>query len=357
MSSSPSSDASLLWSKSTWTPIYSPDTSPSSTLLIGYHKQSVPYLSSELHHHHPLQTLSVWIPPPFHSDEPNSSPTPPPPNYIPSSRKTTWIVYIHGGAWRDPKIDASSFHSTALSLLSSSSPSSSDKSISGIISLNYRLSAHPSSFSPSSSSDFQNNAKHPDHISDILSAFSFLEELGIEPTVTVGHSCGATLAFESVMDPARWGLSSERNTTNKKPDVIVGVNGLYDLEGFIKNPPAGYESLQKPYEEFVKGAFGEDEKVWRDVCPASCQGNWGKEWNGDDNNNNKQKKKVVLVQSREDGLVPYEQLEGLKRRIVEKEEGVIEVEEVDGTGWGQHDDAWKRGDKLAEVLRGVLGGL
>ncbi|KAK3989590.1 Alpha/Beta hydrolase protein [Cladorrhinum sp. PSN332] len=312
--------------------------SPDSSTPIAYHKPSLPYTFPP---HHPLQTLTLYIP--FGSSLPSSS-------YIPRPKNPTWLIYIHGGAWRDPLIDSLSFTPTVLSLLASSPP----ENLTGIISLNYRLSPHPSH--PESG----NHSQHPDHISDILTALSFLHPLGIYPKITIGHSCGATLAFQSVMSPSRWGLTlpaSQLQNPIPKPHVIIGLNGLYDLSGFISNPPRGFESLVPPYREFVTGAFGTDEKAWRDVCPTSCEGDWLREWT--ESKTQKKKRKVVLVQSREDGLVPHRQLEGLRERIEAengKEEGVeIEVQEVDGEGWGGHDEVWKRGDKLAELLKGVLG--
>ncbi|KAK4228299.1 Alpha/Beta hydrolase protein [Podospora fimiseda] len=316
-----------IFSSYPYEPLYSPS-DPSTP--IAHHKPLIPYLSDNPH---PLQSLSFYLP--YTSSIPS-------PSYLPTDNNNkTYILYIHGGAWRDPLISSTSIQPTISSLFSSPSLPT---NLSGIISLNYRLSPHPShpDIIP------PNKAKHPDHISDILSALKFLHQLGISPRIIIGHSCGATLAFQSVMNPSRFGLSPSLEVKNK-PEVIIGVNGLYDLAGFIESPPKGFEGLKGGYQEFVEGAFGESKKIWKEVCPTSCEKGWVKEWN--------EGKKVVLVQSEEDGLVPREQLVGFRKRIEEEEEGGLEVGEVDGEGWGEHDDVWKNGKKLAGLVREVLKGL
>ena len=131
-----------------------------------------------------------------------------------------------------------------------------------------------------------------------------------------------------------------------KPCTVGGFNGLYDLAGFIAAPPEGYEGLREGYREFVAGAFGEEEGVWRAVCPTTAGEGWVKEWR-----DGMDRARVVLVQSREDGLVPYQQLEGLKR-VLEGEEGVEVLVEEAG---GEHDEIWREGaGRMAEVLWSVV---
>lgn len=159
------------------------------------------------------------------------------------------------------------------------------------------------------------------------------------------------------MDPARWGL--EPGTVEiGKPNAIVGFNGLYDLAGFITAPAAGYEHLRDAYEQFTMGAFGDGEGSWRRVCPVTCGGAWPGEWTGGRSGKDGEtgrRKLVVLVQSREDTLVPYQQLEGL-RAYLEGEEGKgVEVRVMEAGG--DHDDIWKEGRRMAEILFEVAQGL
>ncbi|KAI7696864.1 hypothetical protein KC353_g17306, partial [Hortaea werneckii] len=91
--------------------------------------------------------------------------------YIPRRPSTAdhqlWIIYIHGGAWRDPEIDSTSFTKAQNLLLQSRETDQ----IAGFASINYRLSPYPSHpQSPSDPSDPARNAHHPDHLNDILDA-------------------------------------------------------------------------------------------------------------------------------------------------------------------------------------------
>ena len=276
--------------------------------------------------------MTIWTPIGSGSD------TSPPDDTVLPSPPGCWIVFIHGGAWRDPAVTASCFDRAAVALLSRARDSRSSP-IAGLASLNYRLSPHPNH--PSDNPD--NKARHPDHIADVLTGLAFLQWLGGAKGeyLLAGHSCGATLAFQAVMHPARWGLSTVVN----KPTAVVGLNGLYDLAGFIARPPSAFEGLRDAYEDFTRGAFGDEEEVWRAVCPTTAEG-WTREWTAS-------RRRAVLVQSSEDTLVPREQLEGLKASL--EEEGV-EVREM-GAG-GEHDEMWDKGEgRMAQILWDVVSEL
>lgn len=59
--------------------------------------------------------------------------------------------------------------------------------------------------------------------------------------------------------------------------VVVGLNGLYDLVGFIIMLLFEYVGLRDVYEEFICGVFGDDEIVWKDVCFVMVV-DWISEW-------------------------------------------------------------------------------
>ena len=196
--------------------------------------------------------------------------------------------------------------------------------------------------------------------------------------VLAGHSCGATLALQACMDPARWGDHEDEGNGKRgpkmfvkgglsdgyggvqpiaKPKAVVGFNGLYDLAGFIADPPAGYEGLKEPYRGFVRNAFGEDENVWMEACPASAE-SWVAEWKLSEGEG---RRKVVLVQSLEDSLVPVEQTEKMAGYLEsenekEKEDNKVEVVVLREEEGGDHNEVWERGDSLAEILVKVLDG-
>ncbi|KAL8970694.1 MAG: hypothetical protein Q9197_003677, partial [Variospora fuerteventurae] len=143
------------------------------------------------------------------------------------------IIYIHGGAFRDPAITS---HSIIPSLPHLFFPSSSSAQqnprtrIAAIASINYRLSPyypasrhhptdHPSRADDDDDDDESRDAKWPDHVHDVRAGIEWLlrsdagrerakkkypaplneeeeeeEEKG-ERIILVGHSVGATIAF------------------------------------------------------------------------------------------------------------------------------------------------------------------
>ncbi|KAK1782950.1 Alpha/Beta hydrolase protein [Copromyces sp. CBS 386.78] len=327
------------------TPVLDPT---DNSTIIGHHYPGFDYTGEGIW---ALQTLDLWFP-------------------VGAAQEAPWLVYIHGGAWRDPAIDSSSFNASATKILSTLFQQPLEqrkKKLGGIASINYRLSPYPNhTTNPSDDpTDDSRRAKHPDHIADVLTALDHLHKFYLmQSYVLVGHSCGATLALQACMDPVRWKDLEESVTYGyrglyevAKPKTVVGLNGLYDLAGFIDNPPKGYERLREAYREFVTGAFGSDEKVWREACPASAE-RWLGQWKL---GHGEGKRKVVLVQSLEDSLVPVEQTE-LMAAYLEKEneqldeDNKIEVAVLMEKKGGDHDEIWQRGDRLGEILVAVLDG-
>ena len=344
------------WGSVPWTPVVgSPDdggNDDNDDAVTGWQKRGVPYSPGNL----ALQTLDVWIPPAADAtadDSPDAGFFPPGPR--------RWVIFLHGGAWRDPTVTSACFSAAAIKLLRRQLRLDSDiagPSLGlGLASLNYRLSPHPNyPPAPGEGDDPSRVARHPDHIADVLTGLAFLQRLGgggmAAPSyVLAGHSCGATLAFQAVMDPARWGLGDEARAV-VKPAVVVGLNGLYDLAGFVARPPAGYEGLRAVYEEFTRGAFGDDKRVWRDVCPATADARWVSEWVGNDSENGQRRARTaVLVQSTDDTLVPRSQLESMSMCLIGSGAAVHLREMAAG---GEHDDMWQDGGRMAEILWEVV---
>ncbi|KAI3198413.1 hypothetical protein CBS147311_6439 [Penicillium roqueforti] len=267
-----------------------------------------------------------------------------------------WVIFIHGGAWRDPAVTSTSF-SAAESILHER-----DLPIAGFASISYRLSAHPNHPQDSNTApkDFQ-NAKHPDHITDVEAALSFLQNTYGFGTryILVGHSCGATLAFQAVMGTVSGhreqtvaipGPSGSLPTTAPvQPTAIVSVAGIYDLR-LLRDTHADISA----YQEFIEGAFGADEMLWDEVSPAKVTGSRGVEggWNSG--------RLVVLAYSKDDGLVDAPQIEVMEKtlRNWEKAEAQIPVQEASNCDrrvrilsiTGAHDEAWENGEQLARAV-------
>lgn len=313
-----------LWSARTWTPLEAKGHGKK----LGWMKSKVQYDEGGTY----LQTLDAWVPP-ILGDE-DTAPSVP----IPSGTGI-WIVYIHGGAWRDPLVDSSSFQNTAVNILKYMS-NYAISNIAGFISLNYRLSPHPNHPThpappiDGSPIDETRTAKHPQHIHDILTALSFLQDSGVaKEYILAGHSCGATLAFQAAMDSKRWGYAG---SFFRKPIMLVGLDGLYDVPAFIADPPASHVALVPVYEDFTIGAFGsvdESKPVWPVIVD-----DWAGEWPEG------QKFGAVLVQSHDDKLVPYSQLELMQKKL----RGQMPVVEMEGLY--DHNELWSKGTILAEIL-------
>ncbi|KAL4752556.1 hypothetical protein BDW72DRAFT_64331 [Aspergillus terricola var. indicus] len=257
-----------------------------------------------------------------------------------------WVILIHGGAWRDPTQTSTSYLAPTLSILSSSeskSPSSQSQHIRGLASISYRLSPHPSHPQDASTTmeSHLRNAKHPEHINDIQLALSFLQrkyKFG-KRYILVGHSCGATLAFQAVM--ASLSVQGRKGPVNGyiAPLAILGMAGIYNLR-LLRDSHRDISA----YQEFIEGAFGADEKVWDAASPGVVRGEDGVEgW--------KEGRVVVLAHSKEDDLCDMEQSEGMKE-FLEGWQGNDQKRLVQSLViQGRHDEAWEKGEELA---RGIL---
>ncbi|KAG5926969.1 hypothetical protein E4U53_002949 [Claviceps sorghi] len=294
-----------------------------------WQKSQVAYASSP----NQLQHVDVWVPTKYIAcPEPLAS------SWLPDPH-TLWVIYIHGGAWRDPLITSASFIPTLKNL----SPAwlQSRKSPVAFASVDYSLSPYPSHpTNPSRPYDDSRNASHPKHILDVVKAISFLQKRANfgNKYILVGHSCGATLAFQAAMNPGRWGIGMAKDLIDA-PLMVMGVNGLYDMPELIENPGGQHDQYQSAYAQFTRNAFGDDKDVWKAVSPAFVD-DWATEWPDG--------RRVMLVQAPRDNLVPYGQGERMKDSLVGSKADRLVVELTDGDG--EHDEIWQKGTLLAKLL-------
>ncbi|KAF7948001.1 hypothetical protein EAE96_009069 [Botrytis aclada] len=303
---------------------------PSINASVDFLREDVKYAQE-----HDLQTLSIFSTRPI-KDEKSLTETVGESSTTPSK---IWVIYIHGGAWRDPLVTSSSFIPTINCLVASSIESK----VASFASINYRLSSHPSFPQDSSSVPRHEyrNAKHPDHIQDICSALSYLQsEHSIEDQyLLVGHSCGATLAMQISMGKEylhSCGIPDEQ-LNFKFPRYVLGVAGIYDLRLLRDTNP------HPAYNEFLTQAFGSDEKIWDEASPAKFSNfeEFGKS-----------RKILAFATSPDDELVDEIQIDVMGKNVNGINGGVM-VKNLKNHLKGTHDKIWETGnlaDAIVEVL-------
>ncbi|KAF3064897.1 Kynurenine formamidase [Daldinia childiae] len=246
-----------------------------------------------------------------------------------------WIVFIHGGAWRDPRVAHDTFAPVITRFLESSSTaggSTGSIPVAAFASLDYRLSPHPEFPQDPATTppDRFRGAKHPDHLDDVRAALAFLQNrFGFGSRyVLVGHSAGACLAYQLLA-----GLSSIEDVEVEFPAAVFGVEGIYDMTGFNARFGGGYAG-------FLEGAFGPQDR-WDEAAPMKCPGSYGDWYPGG---------LAVLGHSVDDDMVDMPETDGMAERL--KKDGVEVLLVKDLTG--PHDDAWQDGRGVARIVLRVL---
>lgn len=279
-------------------------------------------LTYEVHRYgkdHELQRVGVWRSP---DGKPQTS--------------NPWIIYIHGGAWRDFRIDHTTFRPTIDALLKEG-----DDDWAGFASVDYRLSPHPAfpQDSATTPADQLRAAAHPDHIRDVRAALGCLQArygFGGE-YVLVGHSAGATLALQLLMGT---GADNDDDVDVALPRAIVGLEGIYDLVGLA-------DRLGPAYAELFRGAFPGGREAWAEVSPLRFKGDFAECWGKGD------KKLVVLGWGPQDELIDEPEIDGMAKRLGEDGVCTVVVKDLEGT----HDGTWEDGRPFARVVLETLAEL
>ncbi|KAA8896521.1 hypothetical protein TRICI_006864 [Trichomonascus ciferrii] len=245
------------------------------------------------------KSAPVSVPHPMQLNKYNSDPLQQLAVYNATREPSTWVIYIHGGAWRDPKMD----HMDGDPLLKS-------LRVPGA-SIDYRLSPQ---------------VHHPEHLKDVLEGLGYLERTySISRCILVGHSAGAFLSLQSVMFADQYDADAAK-LLSERCDTIIGVEGIYNLRDLeLENPS---------YADFVTNAFGSDRDSWDEASPAS-----GKySLNGD--------KKLIIVHSSEDELLNHIQPQTVERNL--KNANIIRIDTT-----GKHDEVPKS-NHLLEIVNNCI---
>ncbi|CAJ2507666.1 Uu.00g088520.m01.CDS01 [Anthostomella pinea] len=286
-----------------------------------------------------------------------------------------WIIYIHGGAWRDPRIKHESFAPSIDAVLADDPDPNTHRSNSTInrtaafASLDYRLSPHPDfPQDPATTPPAQYpGVRHPDHLDDVPAALAFLQRrygFGVR-YVLVGHSAGACMALQLLGTaplPASSsdGLSDDDDNDDDGkphlilPQAIVCFEGIYDFAGLNARFDGAYAG-------FMSGAFGNPED-WNAAAPVTLTGNYRDRWQGGgkdesgggDGDGGGGNRVALLAWSPDDTLVDEPEVDAMARRLgADGVAGVVVMKDLEG----DHDEIWEKGDGVARMMRVVFGKL
>lgn len=221
------------------------------------------------------------------------------------------LIFVHGGAWRDPANTYDDFQSLSSMLLRTENGSKYN-----IIGVNYRLSPE---------------VKHPLHLLDLVEALNTLhKDYGVNECLLLGHSVGATLLMQlanATKILLLGGIEKNMDPLVKVKGMIF-VDGIYDMVYLI-------EEYGKPYEEFVLEAFANANSY-----ANGSQLSW--------NSNEKfgiGEAKVVVIHSMEDELLTLRQTTRFAKFLDDQN-----VPYKLHTGnWGTHEEVYRR-KELAELV-------
>lgn len=164
----------------------------------------------------------------------------------------------------------------------------------------------------------------------MLNALAFLQDkYGFEERyLLVGHSCGATLAFQVTM--AKW--QARGSAPVIMPKGVLGLEGIYDLVALRDS----HKEIPV-YQEIIENAFG-NENHWDSASPTSTE--FSKSWTSG--------KLVVLAHSVNDELVDQGQLDRMAARLKDwtgagRRDCILSLK-------GKHDDVWRQGWELAQSI-------
>lgn len=266
--------------------------------------------------------------------------------------------YIHGGAWRDPRVTHEDFIPSIDWILSTSltgddGGSSAADAIAGFASIDYRLSPHPEfpQDPATTPAEQYRGARHPEHLDDVRSALVFLQRTYgfAENYVLIGHSAGSSLAFQLLATSPLTSASTAGSTTPVLPAAIVGLEGLYDFTG-VNDRYSG------AYAPFFNGAFGADLDAWDAAAPIKFAGSYAGKWPGGNI--------ALLGWSPDDTLVDGPEADNMAQRLrdldgfLEEGEGTIEGQGSRGENRlvllknlrGDHDEIWRSGEDVARTV-------
>lgn len=261
-----------------------------------------------------LQSYDVYIPQGTHQHERNS--------------EKYWLVYIHGGYFRDLTVNSTSVQPSIniLEAQNTTNLTNTLDQIAGVASLNYRLSAFPGVQPPNTPPNEVQNVSWPDHFNDVVAGLKDLSQRHpIDGRYVVsGHSVGAQMAFLAA-------LRTLNDSDIPKPVAVLGVSGIYDFPQILRTNPE--------YTNLTLNAI-KDPALLGSASPAEYPSFLYSQLN---------LRAIVLAHSHDDGLVPWDQVETMDAVVKD----AAKLEEI-FTLQGAHNSIWGGGVQLARAFAETL---
>jgi acetyl esterase/lipase len=167
----------------------------------------------------------------------------------------------------------------------------------------------------------ERKAVWPEHLEDIVSALRHLDTAyGIgSKYMLCGHSVGATLSLLAAIQAQDHGLAT--------PKVILGISGIYDFSLLHQDHPE--------YKDMTFNAMkpGQETEASPALYSAAAY-------------TNTSVVRVLLAHSRDDGLVPWNQVEGMENVFKGNEQDMLQIIELHGS----HRAIWEEGQELARAI-------
>ena len=306
-----------------------------------------------------LQNLSIYLPVTAETSALAGRPVDGLPGAWTPSALPRYHVHVHGGAWRDPRLTASSIEPAVACAFSD--VGGGPAPISAIASINYTVTQFdyppppqmalppgPYDAIKDNHTDPAREAVHPQHVSDVLRGLALLGSLGLADRsyILSGHSCCACLAFQAILQPpGHYGLGYLPDPPC--PAALLGLNGLYDLPALVDGLGPAHRQLRGDYEHLLSRAFTADQRTWPAASPARLDPAAIAARIAD----GRAPRLVVLDQSDQDQLVPVNQRDRLAAQLG-KVAGLRVVEGHRCTG--EHAAPWEQGSMIWQSLSDIL---
>lgn len=147
----------------------------------------------------------------------------------------------------------------------------------------------------------------------------------------MGHSAGATLTYQLLMGDAA--LAGQVAMPVSLPRAAIGISGIYDLNGLVRRFEGVHGGI---YRNFVTGAFGSDEELWKTVSPVNNPSKYI--WPG--------VALAMLAWSPDDTMIDEPEIDCMMRKLEADGAHLTVVKDLNG----DHEVVWEQGQQIVRLV-------